>query len=66
MATALELSDPLFVNVHQLLYREHEHLSFGHTSIIEISVTSPRPELASMIANTLIDRYIDHFIPGEL
>ena len=31
----------------------------GHTSIIEISVASPRPELASMIANTLIDRYIE-------
>jgi capsular exopolysaccharide synthesis family protein len=32
----------------------------GHTSIIKISVTSPRPELASLIANTLIDRYIEH------
>jgi capsular exopolysaccharide synthesis family protein len=32
----------------------------GHTSIIQISVTSNRPELASLIANTLIDRYIEH------
>jgi polysaccharide biosynthesis transport protein len=32
----------------------------GHTSIIQIFVTSRRPELASLIANTLIDRYIEH------
>ena len=32
----------------------------GHTSIIQIFVTSKRPELASLIANTLIDRYIEH------
>ena len=32
----------------------------GHTSIIQIFVTSTRPELASLIANTLIDRYIEH------
>jgi len=32
----------------------------GHTSIIQISVTSKRPELATLIANTLIDRYIEH------
>ena len=32
----------------------------GHTSIIRILVTSKRPELASLIANTLIDRYIEH------
>ena len=32
----------------------------GHTSIIEISVTSPSPEMASLIANTLIDKYIEH------
>ena len=32
----------------------------GHTSILRILVTSKRPELASLMANTLIDRYIDH------
>ena len=32
----------------------------GHTSIIQISVTSKRPELATLIANTLVDRYIEH------
>ena len=32
----------------------------GHTSIIQIFVTSPRPELATLIANTLVDRYIEH------
>ena len=33
----------------------------GHTStILKILVTSKRPELASLIANTLIDRYIEH------
>lgn len=32
----------------------------GHTSIIQIFVTSKRPELASLIANTLIDGYIEH------
>src|SRR5579863_873116 len=32
----------------------------GHTSIIRIMVTSKRPELASLMANTLIDRYIEH------
>jgi succinoglycan biosynthesis transport protein ExoP len=32
----------------------------GHTSIIQILVTSKRPELAALIANTLIDRYIEH------
>lgn len=32
----------------------------GHTSIIQIFVTSKNPALASLIANTLIDRYIEH------
>jgi capsular exopolysaccharide synthesis family protein len=32
----------------------------GHTNIIQILVTSKRPELASLIANTLVDRYIEH------
>ena len=32
----------------------------GHTNIIQIYVTSSRPELASLIANTLIDSYIEH------
>ncbi len=32
----------------------------GHTSILRIFVTSKRPELAGLIANTLIDRYIEH------
>lgn len=32
----------------------------GHTSILRIFVTSKRPELASIIANALIDRYIEH------
>lgn len=32
----------------------------GHTDIIQIHATSRDAELASMIANTLIDRYIEH------
>lgn len=32
----------------------------GHTSIIQVFVTSGRPALASLMANTLIDRYIEH------
>jgi capsular exopolysaccharide synthesis family protein len=32
----------------------------GHTSIIQISVTSSQPVLGSLEANTLIDRYIEH------
>ncbi|MGB7547708.1 MAG: polysaccharide biosynthesis tyrosine autokinase [Terracidiphilus sp.] len=31
----------------------------GHTSILQISVTSSKPALASLIANTLIDNYIE-------
>ena len=31
----------------------------GHTSILRILVTSKRPELARLIANALIDRYIE-------
>ncbi len=40
-----------------------EHLSverFTHTNIIDIRVSSARPEMASLIANTLIDTYIEH------
>ena len=43
-----------------LLYRKHEHLSPGYRSIIEISVTSPSPEMASLIANTPDRKYIEH------
>ncbi len=32
----------------------------GHTDIVQIFATSSNPELASLIANTLIDRYIEH------
>jgi succinoglycan biosynthesis transport protein ExoP len=32
----------------------------GHTSILEINVTSSKPELSSLITNTLIDSYIEH------
>ncbi len=32
----------------------------GHTDIIQIFATTGNPELASLIANTLIDRYIEH------
>ncbi len=32
----------------------------GHTSIIQIFVTSSKPALATLIANTLIDNYIQH------
>ena len=31
----------------------------GHTSILEVSVTSGKPALASLMANTLIDNYIE-------
>ncbi|HLY43600.1 MAG TPA: polysaccharide biosynthesis tyrosine autokinase [Terracidiphilus sp.] len=39
-----------------------DHLAIGrsgHTSILEISVRSRKPALASLIANTLIDNYIE-------
>ena len=32
----------------------------GHTSILQIAVTSGNPNLASLMANTLIDNYIEH------
>lgn len=32
----------------------------NHTDLLQISVTSKRPELASLMANTLIDSYIEH------
>jgi capsular exopolysaccharide synthesis family protein len=32
----------------------------GHTDIVQIYVTSRNPQLASIIANALIDRYIEH------
>jgi succinoglycan biosynthesis transport protein ExoP len=32
----------------------------GHTDIVQIFATSRNPELASLMANTLIDRYIEH------
>jgi polysaccharide biosynthesis transport protein len=32
----------------------------GHTNIIQIQFSSSRPELASLISNTLIDSYIEH------
>lgn len=32
----------------------------GHTDIIQVFATSRNPELASLIANSLIDRYIEH------
>ena len=35
-------------------------LRLGHTNIVQIFATSRNPELASLIANSLIDRYIEH------
>jgi polysaccharide biosynthesis transport protein len=32
----------------------------GHTDIVQIFVTSRNPQLAALIANALIDRYIEH------
>lgn len=32
----------------------------GHTNIVQIFVTSKNPQLATLIANALIDRYIEH------
>ena len=32
----------------------------GHTNIVQIFATNKNPELASLMANTLIDRYIEH------
>ena len=32
----------------------------GHTSILQISMTSGNPNLASLMVNTLIDNYIEH------
>ena len=32
----------------------------GHTSILQISMTSSKPELSSLMTNTLIDNYIEH------
>ena len=36
----------------------------GHTNIIAIDVTTGRPEMASLIANALIDSYIEHTFRG--
>ena len=56
-----DLSDP---KVRHLLIEQFQHglnvQRVGHTAIISIAVTSLRPTLASLIANTLIDRYIEH------
>jgi len=35
-------------------------LRLGHTDIVQIFATSRNPELATMMVNTLIDRYIEH------
>jgi polysaccharide biosynthesis transport protein len=32
----------------------------GHTDIVQVFATSKNPELASLMVNTLIDRYIEH------
>lgn len=32
----------------------------GHTSIIQVTVTTRRPELSALISNTLVDKYIEH------
>lgn len=32
----------------------------GHTSLIQVNVTTRRPDLSAMIANTLVDKYIEH------
>lgn len=32
----------------------------GHTSLIAVRVTTPQPALSSLIANTLVDNYIEH------
>ena len=56
-----DLSDPATRQSFIAAFRGGLNVSrLGHTSIIQISVTSNRPELASLIANTLIDRYIEH------
>ncbi len=56
-----DLSDPKIR--HLLIEQFQDGLNVqrvGHTAIISIAVTSLRPTLASLIANTLIDRYIEH------
>jgi capsular exopolysaccharide synthesis family protein len=56
-----DLSDPAIRQSLIATFRGGLNVTrLGHTSIIQIFVTSRRPELASLIANTLIDRYIEH------
>lgn len=56
-----DLSDPATRQNLIAVFRKGLKVTrLGHTSIIQIFVTSKRPELARMIANTLIDRYIEH------
>ena len=57
----LDLSDPVTRQGLIATFRGGLRVArLGHTSIIQIFVTSNRPDLASLIANTLIDRYIEH------
>ena len=57
----LDLSRPDLRNaaIRTLLSRLEVSRS-GHTNIIEIKVKAGRPELSQLIANTLIDSYIEH------
>ncbi len=38
----------------------------GHTDIVQIFVTLRNPQLASLVANTIIDRYIEHSFKQNL
>lgn len=56
-----DLSLPNNRHILSTVFRDDITISrVGHTSIVQILVTSKRPELASLIANTLVDRYIEH------
>jgi polysaccharide biosynthesis transport protein len=55
------LSDPRDRAVLTATFRGRLDVSrLGHTNIIQIQFSSSRPELASLISNTLIDSYIEH------
>ena len=55
------LSDPKDRAVLIATFFERLDVSrLGHTNIIQIRFSSSRPELASLISNTLIDSYIEH------
>jgi polysaccharide biosynthesis transport protein len=56
-----DLSDPAVRQTLVGTFQENLNIRRkGHTSILQIAVTSRDPNLASLMTNTLIDNYIEH------